>query len=97
MASQRDRSARARAFRAEMKAYWQSINAPCGIDGQHHIDWDAPPFTPNAFEIEHIKPVSLHPELEFDPNNVRPSAHSCNRHRGTSNERPPVGATSEAW
>lgn len=97
MASQRDRSARARAFRAEMKAYWQSINAPCGICGQHHIDWDAPANTPNAFEIEHTKVVALYPELQLDPNNVRPSAYSCNRHRGTSNERPTIGVTSEEW
>lgn len=97
MASNRDRSAAARAFRAEMKAHWQDRNQACGICGQNTIDWAGQPNAPESFELDHIKPVISFPELEADPNNVRPSHSRCNRGKGAGKELAAIGETSEAW
>lgn len=97
MASTRDRSQRAQQFRTDMKAGWSASNAPCGICGQATIDWDGPPFRPDSFELDHIKSIRHHPEYEFDPSNVQPAHHSCNRAKGAGDTLTLVGRTSEPW
>lgn len=84
-------------MRAEEKARWSAVNAPCSLCGQATINWDAPANEPDAFEVEHTRPVKTHPELEFDPTNRMPSHHKCNRSKGAGAIRPGIGMTSEAW
>ena len=97
MASKRDRSARARQFRAEMKSQWQPDNAACGICGQDDIDWDGPANAPDSFELDHIRDPENYPELEMEPTNVRPSHSRCNRAKGRGDGLVPTGETSEDW
>lgn len=48
------------------------------------IDYTAKPQTPNAFEADHLHPVSTHPHLAFVMSNLRPAHSSCNRRRGNA-------------
>ncbi|MCJ1687774.1 hypothetical protein [Rathayibacter sp. VKM Ac-2927] len=88
---------RATEFRAEHKTRWKAQNAACAICGQQHIDYDAPANTPDALELDHRLPVITHPHLEFDPGNVQPTAHRCNRGKGDGPAVASIGETSEAW
>lgn len=97
MASSRDRSSKARDFRRDLKANWQSANAACGICGQATIDWDGPPNESESFELDHKKSIKKNPELEFDPSNAQPSHHRCNRGKGSGEQMAGLGTTSEAW
>lgn len=45
------------------------------------IDYGAKPLSPNAFEADHIKPRTTHPELRFIWANLAPSHSRCNRQR----------------
>ena len=73
---QRWEQVRTACFRRDSKA-----DAPCWICGRP-IDYAAEPGTAYAWEPDHYLPVSRHPELEFDMDNIRPSHCSCNRSRG---------------
>lgn len=97
MASTRNRGREARQFRAEMKAIWQAINQACAECGQATIDWDGPANAPDSFELDHRHPIATHPELEFDPTNVRPTHSRCNRSKGAGKMHAGIGTTSEAW
>lgn len=88
---------RTQTFRADMKAIWQPVNAPCAECGQATIDWDGPKNQPDSFELDHKKPRIRYPELEFEPSNARPTHHKCNRHKGDRQTSPGIGITSEAW
>ena len=54
---------------------------------------------PGATSGDHVVPVSVAPELEFDRENVRPAHLSCNKRRGDrpATRRAPRIATSRAW
>lgn len=97
MASTRDRGTRAKQFRAEMKSQWEPVNAPCAICSQATINWAGQRNQPESFEIHHLKDPENHPELEFEPRNVRPSHSRCNRSAGRNAEPTSIGQTSEAW
>lgn len=56
---------------------------PCWLCGQR-IDYSARPFTDDAFEADHVFPVSTHPHLALDPGNLRASHMRCNRARGNT-------------
>lgn len=45
------------------------------------IDYNAKPLTPNAFEADHIRPWSTHPNLRFEWANLAASHSRCNRQR----------------
>lgn len=61
-------------------------NTPCWLcNGKYGpIDWNAPPQTPKAFELDHAQPLSTHPELAYEPTNFRASHSLCNRKRGNT-------------
>jgi hypothetical protein len=80
-----------------MRAIFESVNAPCAICGQATIDWAAERHDPDAFELDHIQPVSTHPQMQFDAANVQPTHSRCNRHRGPGRIVATIGQTSEAW
>lgn len=86
--------------REEFKSRCKEENAPCWLDGMHHIDYDAP-FddykNDDRFQLDHVHPVSTHPELQHDPTNWRASAAGCNRERGNDSPHPPLGLLSRQW
>lgn len=83
---------------AQYKRECAEAGLPCWLCGQP-IDYEADASTgnPNAFNVDHVIPTSVDPDLELDVENFRPSHASCNKSRGN---KPPVfalGAPSEAW
>lgn len=71
-------------------------DAPCWICGQP-IDYDAPAGTPDAYEPDHVRPVSRFPELEFSLENIRAAHCSCNRSRGDGSGIDRIGMSSRRW
>lgn len=74
----------------------RAANAPCWICGQD-IDYRAPSGTPDAWEPDHMLPVSERPDLAFDPGNVRAAHCACNRSRGSKRGEPSLGEPSRKW
>ena len=60
----------------------RKAKAVCHICGQP-IDYSLPPSSgPEAYEPDHVQPVSKRPDLELDLNNIMASHMRCNRARG---------------
>ena len=76
----------------------RKARAPCHICGQP-IDYDVEPSSmPDAWEPDHLVPVSKRPELELDLANVAPSHMRCNRGRGNGkNGENDLGMRSKIW
>jgi 5-methylcytosine-specific restriction endonuclease McrA len=74
---------RYRTQRAEFKEQSKQRNDPCWLCGKR-IDYDAPPQTALAFEIDHAIPRATRADLAWDTTNWRPSHSSCNRARGNT-------------
>ena len=53
--------------------------------------------TDDSFNLDHMFPVSKHPELQFDPAGFKPSHTSCNRLRGNQDPPAPIGTLSRQW
>ncbi len=82
---------------------WRTLRAqlaeghpPCWLCGQP-INYDAAPYAPDAYECDHVIPVSVAPHLAFDLTNLRAAHHRCNRSRSASPPRPALGTTSRSW
>jgi hypothetical protein len=86
-----------RQMRAELKAHWSEINAPCALCGQATIDWQAPANQPDSFELDHRLARKPRPDLALDPANMQPSHFRCNRGKGAGNTRPTIGENTEDW
>lgn len=72
-------------------------DAPCWLCGMP-IDYGAAPnTTDDSFNLDHYYPVSKRPDLQDDPAGFRPSHTSCNRLRGNSDPRKPLGRLSRVW
>lgn len=52
---------------------------------------------PNAFTVEHIKPLSTHPHLAEEPSNFDASHRRCNASRGVGEMKPSLGTPSNDW
>lgn len=52
---------------------------------------------PDSMSLEHIKPVSLYPQLEYDPLNVTLSHLGCNIRAGNKLDIPAHGTVSQQW
>mgnify|MGYP002546931531 CR=1 FL=1 len=89
-------TARWRALRARLYERDRAVDAPCWICGQP-IDYRAPAGTPDAWEPDHVAPVSSDPDKAYDPGNIRPAHSSCNRSRGSSKGAPSIGEPSRNW
>lgn len=86
--------------KAEFKAACKKRNAPCWLCRQANIDYDAAWddwSNPSRFERDHVKPVSLFPELEDDPSNWEASHAGCNNERKNKPPRPAIGKPSRQW
>ena len=72
--------------------------APCHICGQP-IDYSLRPSSaPDAWEPDHIQPVSTRPDLELDLSNLAASRQRCNRARGNGkNGENSLGMRSKVW
>ena len=57
----------------------------------------ADPFDDGVFEVDHVYPVSTHPELADDPDNLRDSHRACNSERSNTMEAVNIGWTSMDW
>ena len=70
----------------------------CHICGQP-IDYTLRPSSgPNAWEPDHVIPVSKRPDLELDLGNILPSHARCNRARGDgTNGENELGMRSRIW
>lgn len=81
-----------RAYRADAARR----SAPCWLCGQG-IDYDLPPEDPAAYSTDHVRPLSLYPDLAEDPTNFAPAHRRCNESRG--NGAPPLtlGTPSRDW
>lgn len=60
------------------------------------IDWRIQHPNPNAPTLEHIKPVSMYPLLEYDPINCTVSHAYCNTSAGNKAEHV-TATTSRRW
>lgn len=72
--------------------------AVCHICGQP-IDYSIPASSaPNAWEPDHLVPVSIDPSRELDLANISASHMRCNRSRGTGiNGENDLGQQSRIW
>ena len=72
-------------LRKQFRATCKANRAPCHICGPDGppIDYDAPRFTSQAFEVDHLIPVSTPrgESLPYDVSLWKPSHASCNRSR----------------
>lgn len=81
------------AFFAQCKAQ----HAVCWLCGMP-IDYAATKnTTDDSFNLDHLYPVSKHPELQFDPAGFKPSHTSCNRLRSNQDPPTPIGTLSRQW
>lgn len=72
----------------------KQANTPCWLCGKD-INYRAQPQQPDAFELDHARPLSTHPELAYDEGNFRASHSKCNRSR---QDAPiPVAARGNCW
>lgn len=89
-------------FRAEQKAMWQAVNAPCALCGQRTINYRGKANEPDSFEMDHIVSrkkaiASKQYWLIMSPSNVQPSHHRCNRAKQAGDGSPALGEVSEDW
>lgn len=85
--------ARWRALREQIKAR----RDPCWWCGQP-IDYDAAYPQPDSFTVDHVKPLSRHPELAEDPTNLVAAHARCNNAKGASEHlHLSLGNVSEQW
>ena len=89
-------------LRATFKQQSADNNTPCHICGQpidYTIPWKDQDGTVNddAFELDHIYPVSTHPEHAEDPAGFRASHRACNRKRSNKLTYTGIGQTTRVW
>lgn len=100
MAGERKTTRRFVEDRKDFKAKCKAEDAACWLCGMNHIDYDAPYDdykNDDRFELDHLYPVSTHPELQHDPTHFRPSAAGCNNERSNGSPRPALGIPSRRW
>jgi 5-methylcytosine-specific restriction endonuclease McrA len=56
-------------------------------------DWD----NDDRFQLDHLHPVSTHPELQEDPDGFRPSHAGCNNARSNKAPSAGLGVPSRQW
>lgn len=84
-----------RRFR-KMAANLRAQRRPCCYCGQS-IDYTLPAGDAASFTVEHIKPLSTHPNLAEDPGNLDAMHLACNASKGNRETKPGIGVTSENW
>lgn len=69
---------------------------PCALCGQP-IDYDAPANEYESYELDHIIPKSVRPDLVHDPGNLQPVHMICNRRKNNKTTKLGLGYVSRAW
>ena len=72
---------RGRELREEHREHAQAYNLPCARCG-HPIDYTSPSSTRWAYECGHKQPVSKHPDLVYEWDNLQAEHSHCNRAAG---------------
>ena len=81
------------AWERDLKAH-----APCHICGQPINYMLKPSSAPDAWEPDHLIPVTKRPDLELDLLNIAASHARCNRSRGDgTNGENVIGQQSRVW
>lgn len=57
----------------------------CWVCGEY-IDRTISGRLPRGWTLDHVKPLSRHPELALDPSNLRPAHNVCNSTRGADGD-----------
>lgn len=81
---------------------WQRIRAYVLARDAHQCQLRYPTIcTTRATQVDHIKQVLTHPELELDPTNLRAVCTPCHKTRtalqAAGNDRPPHVGPSRSW
>ena len=71
-------------------------HAPCWLCHQT-IDYALPAGDPGAYTTDHIRPLSLYPDLAEDPTNFAPAHRRCNEARGNKTPTLTLGKPSRRW
>jgi 5-methylcytosine-specific restriction endonuclease McrA len=86
-------------LRDEFKAECREADAPCWLCNLP-IDYAAP-FddydNDDRFQLDHVHPVSTHPELQEDPEGFKPSHAGCNNARSNRAPSAGLGRPSRQW
>jgi hypothetical protein len=86
-----------RALREQFRVRCLAARLPCHFCNEP-IDWAARHGSPAAFEVDHLEPVAVAPEREFDLSNWLPAHALCNRRRGAADITvSDCGIPSEDW
>ena len=89
-----------RQFEKDRHTFFTTCKAnhtPCWLCGMP-IDYDAAPnTTDDSYNLDHLYPVSKHPDLQHDPAGWRPSHTQCNNLRGNRDPHTPIGHQSRHW
>ena len=85
-----------RAHRRNRQQWANTQDLRCWLCGDP-INPDLPRADPMHYQLDHIKPVSTHPELANDPANTRPAHAQCNNSRGNRAPTPGLTRNSRDW
>ena len=83
-------------LRKEFHEHSANTNAPCWLCKQpidYRVEWPED----DAFELDHLYPVSTHPEHAEDPANFRASHRLCNNKRSNKTPIGGLGNPSRKW
>jgi 5-methylcytosine-specific restriction endonuclease McrA len=72
------------------------MHNPCHYCGQR-IDYALGNTHPDSFTVDHVKPLSLYPELAEDRSNLVAAHMRCNSAKGNGNPKPSIGVNSAQW
>ncbi len=97
MSERRIRGTVAQRLRDEFFEKGKAEHAPCWICGGA-IDYDARPATSgDSHNLDHLHPVSTHPDLQNDPEGFRHAHDSCNKSRGNASPSLGLGDPVPKW
>lgn len=86
-----------RKLSAQYKAQCRQRNRPC-VHCVQPIDYLIEDTNdPQAFTVEHVKPVSTHPHLALDITHWEAAHRTCNSSRGVGDMKPSLGTPSRDW
>lgn len=65
----------------------------CGQPIDYNLDYP----DDGSFSVDHLKPLSTHPHLAEDPDNLDAAHLRCNKNAGNRGDRPGLGRPSREW
>ncbi|WP_182359460.1 HNH endonuclease [Tomitella gaofuii] len=83
-------------LKAWFKAEATERELPCWLCGQP-IAYDVHYMHPDAFSVDHMLPVSTHPEHAEDAANLRAAHRHCNIVRQNKEAKPSLGRQTRKW